>query len=72
MLFGFTPLERSKIERLRRPTLFADNQRLTDALRLDAPFLRVPNQVADRFAVIAIGDGGDLRVDPSILLLSSA
>lgn len=66
MLRGFAPLERGKIERLGLPALLALDQRLTDALTLEATLLLAPDEVADRLAVIGVVAGVDLDGDPPI------
>ncbi|MGY2737345.1 hypothetical protein ACVWYO_005092 [Sphingomonas sp. UYP23] len=61
-------LESGKVERLWLPALLALDQRLTDALDLQAPFLLAPDEVTDRLAVIGVAAGVDLGGDPRILL----
>jgi hypothetical protein len=57
MLRGFALLERGKVERLRLAALFTVDQRLADALNLNAALLLTPDEVTDRLAVIGVAAG---------------
>lgn len=56
-----------KIERLRLPSLFALDQRLTDRVDFQAAALLLsPDKIAHGFAAVSILSGVDLRSDPGI------
>ena len=57
MLLGFAPLERGKVEWLRLAALLALDQRVADALHLEATLLLTPDEVADHLAVVGVVAG---------------
>ena len=62
--------ELTAIERLRLAAFLALDQRGADCFNIGLARLVAADQVADIFAVIGELSGGDLRLDPVILLVS--